>query len=170
MFGGCLGAMYQSSCYRETTFGCSTERRLFLLTSPGDGHVLDHEMTTDPNIVAACAAAFENAWKVAIRTASTHRPEVSTTPVRQVREALGARLREIRTDANLTGRALATVCEWHFTKISKLEHGTQAPSEKDIRTWCRAWRCRRPDIRSHRHGSSHRVKVHRVATSPARGT
>jgi len=63
---------------------------------------------------------------------------VSTTPVKQVREALGARIREIRTEANLTGRALAVVCEWHFTKISKLEHGTQAPSEQDIRAWCRA--------------------------------
>ncbi len=63
---------------------------------------------------------------------------VSTTPVKQVREALGARLREIRADANLTGRALAAVCEWHFTKISKFEHGAQAPSEQDIRAWCRA--------------------------------
>jgi transcriptional regulator with XRE-family HTH domain len=61
---------------------------------------------------------------------------VSATPVKQVREALGARLREIRTDANLTGRALAAVCEWHFTKVSKIEHGTQAPSEQDIRAWC----------------------------------
>lgn len=32
----------------------------------GDGHVLDREMTTDPDIVAACAAAFEEAWKIAI--------------------------------------------------------------------------------------------------------
>ncbi|MGQ0774009.1 MAG: helix-turn-helix domain-containing protein [Pseudonocardiales bacterium] len=63
---------------------------------------------------------------------------MSTTPVKQAREALGARLREIRTDANLTGRALAAVCEWHFTKISKLEHGAQAPSEQDIRAWCGA--------------------------------
>ncbi len=63
---------------------------------------------------------------------------MSTTPVKQVREALGARLREIRADANLTGRALAAVCEWHFTKVSKLEHGVQAPSEQDIRAWCRA--------------------------------
>ena len=58
---------------------------------------------------------------------------MSTTPVKQVRQALGARLREIRAEANLTGRALAAVCEWHFTKISKLEHGAQAPSEQDIR-------------------------------------
>lgn len=61
-----------------------------------------------------------------------------TTPVKQAREALGARLREIRADANLTGRALAATCEWHFTKISKLEHGAQAPSEQDIRAWCHA--------------------------------
>ncbi|MCA1671764.1 MAG: helix-turn-helix domain-containing protein [Actinobacteria bacterium] len=63
---------------------------------------------------------------------------MSTTPVKQAREALGARLRQIRADANLTGRALAAVCDWHFTKISKIEHGAQAPSEQDIRVWCGA--------------------------------
>ena len=47
-------------------------------------------------------------------------------------------MREMRTEASLTGRALAATCEWHFTKISKLEHGAQAPSEHDIQTWCRA--------------------------------
>ena len=59
-------------------------------------------------------------------------------PVRQAREALGARLREIRKDAGLTGRALAGACSWHFTKVSKIEHGTQAPSEADLKAWCRA--------------------------------
>jgi len=63
---------------------------------------------------------------------------VPTTPVKQARQALGARLREMRTDANLTGRALAELCQWHFTKISKLEHGAQTPSENDIRVWCHA--------------------------------
>jgi transcriptional regulator with XRE-family HTH domain len=63
---------------------------------------------------------------------------VTTTPVTQARQALGARLREIRTGANLTGRALADLCQWHFTKISKLEHGTQNPSEHDITVWCHA--------------------------------
>lgn len=63
---------------------------------------------------------------------------MSSTPVKEARQALGARLREIRTEANLTGRVLAAICEWHFTKVSKLEHGTQVPSEQDIRTWCRA--------------------------------
>jgi hypothetical protein len=32
----------------------------------GDGHVLDREVTMDPTIVATCAAAFEDAWKIAI--------------------------------------------------------------------------------------------------------
>jgi transcriptional regulator with XRE-family HTH domain len=61
-----------------------------------------------------------------------------TTPVQQVREALGARLREIRKDANLTARALAVAMGWHFTKVSKIENGARSPSEEDIRTWCTA--------------------------------
>jgi transcriptional regulator with XRE-family HTH domain len=56
---------------------------------------------------------------------------------KRAREALGARLREIRQDSHLTGRALADHCGWHFTKVSKLEHGTQNPSEKDLQEWCR---------------------------------
>lgn len=59
-----------------------------------------------------------------------------STPVRQAREALGVRLREIRKDANLSGRTLATRCGWHFTKISKIEHGTTTPSDEDLRAWC----------------------------------
>jgi transcriptional regulator with XRE-family HTH domain len=44
----------------------------------------------------------------------------------------------MRKDASLTGRALAGLCGWHFTKVSKLEHGAQGPSEDDLREWCRA--------------------------------
>ena len=55
----------------------------------------------------------------------------------QAREALGTRLREIRLDAGLTARALAQLAGWHFTKVSKLEHGTRRPSLADIRAWCR---------------------------------
>jgi transcriptional regulator with XRE-family HTH domain len=61
-----------------------------------------------------------------------------STATKRAREALGARLREIRQDANLTGRALASRCGWHYTKVSKLEHGTQNPSEGDLRAWCHA--------------------------------
>ena len=63
------------------------------------------------------------------------------------REGLGIRfisvrpsvpeLREIRLDAGLTARALAQLTGWHFTKVSKLEHGTRRPSPDDIRAWCR---------------------------------
>jgi hypothetical protein len=31
----------------------------------GDGHVLGHEITDDPVVVANCEAAFETAWKIA---------------------------------------------------------------------------------------------------------
>jgi transcriptional regulator with XRE-family HTH domain len=64
-------------------------------------------------------------------------------PAQQAREALGARLREIRTGADLTARALASLVGWHFTKISKIEHGTRGATEADIRAWCRA--CRAED-------------------------
>jgi transcriptional regulator with XRE-family HTH domain len=64
-------------------------------------------------------------------------------PAQQAREALGTRLREIRSDAGLTARALASRAGWHFTKVSKVEHGTRAPSEADIKAWCQA--CRAED-------------------------
>ncbi len=56
----------------------------------------------------------------------------------QARQALGARLREIRKDAGLTGRALAALAGWQLPKVSKIEHARQNPSEKDIQVWCRA--------------------------------
>ncbi|PZS28170.1 MAG: XRE family transcriptional regulator [Pseudonocardiales bacterium] len=56
---------------------------------------------------------------------------------KQAREALGVRLREIRTDARLTGRALAAGIGCHFTKVSRIENGNQAPSEDNIKAWCR---------------------------------
>jgi len=65
---------------------------------------------------------------------------VNTPPsssARQAQEALGARLWEIRKDAGLSARALATATSQHFTRVSKIEHGVQAPSDQDIRDWCR---------------------------------
>jgi transcriptional regulator with XRE-family HTH domain len=56
--------------------------------------------------------------------------------VEQAREALGARLRELRADAGLSGRQLAALAGWHFTKVSKLEGGKQHPSDADLRAWC----------------------------------
>jgi len=56
--------------------------------------------------------------------------------LQQAREALGGRLREIRRDASLSGRELAALAGWHFTKVSKLENGKQHPSDSDLRLWC----------------------------------
>ena len=56
--------------------------------------------------------------------------------VQQAREALGYRLRDIRKDARVSGRELAALAGWHFTKISKVEHGSSMPSEADIELWC----------------------------------
>ncbi len=66
---------------------------------------------------------------------------MSTSPsssAKQALEALGVRLRELRKDAGLSGRALAAATGQHFTRVSKIEHGVQAPADEDIRVWCRA--------------------------------
>jgi transcriptional regulator with XRE-family HTH domain len=59
-----------------------------------------------------------------------------SSQIQQAREALGARLREIRKDARHTGRALAALAGWHPAKITKIEHGRQNPTEDDLRVWC----------------------------------
>ena len=66
---------------------------------------------------------------------------MSTPPsssAREAQRALAARLREIRRDAGLSGRALAAATGQHFTRVSKIEHGVQPPTDTDIRDWCRA--------------------------------
>lgn len=59
-----------------------------------------------------------------------------TSSIHQTREALGHRLRDIRKDAGLTGRKLATLAGWQSSKVSKIEYGKQVPSEEDIHAWC----------------------------------
>ncbi|WP_205717525.1 helix-turn-helix domain-containing protein [Actinomadura soli] len=61
-----------------------------------------------------------------------------SSQVQQARAAFGARLRDMRKDARLTGRALASLSGVHFTKVSRIENGRQNPSEDDIRAWCSA--------------------------------
>lgn len=61
-----------------------------------------------------------------------------TNKVQRAKEAFGGRLREIRQDAGLTGRQLAALTGFHFTKVSRVEHGAQGLSDGDIRAWCLA--------------------------------
>ncbi|WP_330232357.1 helix-turn-helix transcriptional regulator [Nocardia sp. NBC_00508] len=62
---------------------------------------------------------------------------MGTSGVEQARAAFGARLREIRKAAQLTGVQLATAAGWHSAKVSRIEHGKQTPSDSDIAIWCR---------------------------------
>jgi transcriptional regulator with XRE-family HTH domain len=61
-----------------------------------------------------------------------------TTDFQQARIALGARLRELRTDAGLSGRELAARCGWLPSKVSKLENGRQTPNNADLTAWAEA--------------------------------
>lgn len=58
--------------------------------------------------------------------------------VLEARNALGTRLRELRRQADLSGRQLAELLSWPPSKISKLENGRQTPSDDDIRSWTSA--------------------------------
>jgi transcriptional regulator with XRE-family HTH domain len=56
-------------------------------------------------------------------------------PSGSAKRAFGIQLKEMRLDASLTGVELARLCGWQKTKISKIEHGTQRPTDDDIRLW-----------------------------------
>ena len=61
-----------------------------------------------------------------------------STSVQRARADLAARLREIRLDAGLTGRALSAAAGWHEAKTSRIESAKQPLTDSDITTWCRA--------------------------------
>lgn len=60
------------------------------------------------------------------------------TTYQRERAALGERLRHLRQDARLTGRALAATCGWAPSKVSKIEGGRQTPSDADLEAWAAA--------------------------------
>jgi len=68
----------------------------------------------------------------------TTNPSSPSSSAQQAREALGVQLRELRKEAGFTARALAVATGQHFTRVSKIEHGVQPPTDKDIRNWCGA--------------------------------
>ncbi|GIJ54154.1 helix-turn-helix domain-containing protein [Virgisporangium aurantiacum] len=61
-----------------------------------------------------------------------------STNADQARAALGVRLRDIRRDAGLSGVRLAAANSWLSSKVSKIEHGKQTPTEQDLEAWCRS--------------------------------
>ncbi|MBO0855530.1 MAG: helix-turn-helix domain-containing protein [Nocardia sp.] len=56
--------------------------------------------------------------------------------VLRLRQALGARLRDLRKDARLDGRQFSAAAGWHWSKTSRIETGKRTPSEADIELWC----------------------------------
>ena len=59
-----------------------------------------------------------------------------SSSAKEAKKALGARMREVRKDAGLTARVLALRTDQHYTRVSKIENGTQVPTDTDIRLWC----------------------------------
>ncbi|EGX60078.1 putative DNA-binding protein [Streptomyces zinciresistens K42] len=60
------------------------------------------------------------------------------------RVALGARMRELRTEAGLNGKDFAERLGWQRSKVSRLENGKQTPSRDDLVAWAQA--AGRPDV------------------------
>lgn len=54
------------------------------------------------------------------------------------RQALCARLRDLRLDAELTVRELALRTGWSHSKVSRIENSRTAPAPEDVRAWARA--------------------------------
>ncbi|KDQ69153.1 helix-turn-helix transcriptional regulator [Streptomyces halstedii] len=53
------------------------------------------------------------------------------------RASIASRLDGMRRDAGLTGHELAVRCGWHKSKASRIARARTAPSDADIRAWCR---------------------------------
>lgn len=73
-----------------------------------------------------------------------------TTDFQTAREALGARLRELRAEAGLEGKDLAERLGWQPSKVSRLQNGKQTPTREDLTGWARA--IDRADVEAELHG------------------
>ncbi|MFF8430066.1 helix-turn-helix domain-containing protein [Streptomyces sp. NPDC016566] len=73
-----------------------------------------------------------------------------STDFQTAREALGARLRELRAEAGLEGKELAARLDWQTSKVSRLQNGKQTPTREDLTAWAGA--LDRPDVESELHG------------------
>ncbi|WP_327073236.1 DUF5753 domain-containing protein [Kitasatospora purpeofusca] len=65
-------------------------------------------------------------------------PTSPSSSAQAARMALAARLDELMRDAGLKGGELSTRCGWHAAKTSRILNAKAAPTDTDIRAWCRA--------------------------------
>ncbi|MFJ7202350.1 helix-turn-helix domain-containing protein [Streptomyces sp. NPDC098789] len=63
-------------------------------------------------------------------------PVSPSSSAQAAREALAARLGDLRLDAGLTGRELASRAGWSTAKASRIENAKTPPSDADIKAWC----------------------------------
>ncbi|MBT2675803.1 helix-turn-helix domain-containing protein [Streptomyces sp. ISL-14] len=61
-----------------------------------------------------------------------------STDFQSARTALGARLRELRTEASLNGKDMAERLGWQRSKVSRLENGKQTATAADLDAWALA--------------------------------
>ncbi|MEC3997019.1 helix-turn-helix transcriptional regulator [Actinacidiphila sp. DG2A-62] len=61
-----------------------------------------------------------------------------STDFQTAREALGARLRELRAEAGFDGKGVAEVLGWQRSKVSRLENGKQTATPADLDAWAAA--------------------------------
>src|SRR5260370_12691291 len=101
--------------------------------------------------LAPARSSWLSAWPFGTRCGTEPFPTLSTshegpvslaTSADQARASLGIRLRDIRRDTELSGTQLARLADWLPSKVSKIEHGKQTPTDEDLRVWCE--HCRAP--------------------------
>lgn len=62
-------------------------------------------------------------------------PSSPSSSAQAARQALAARLRDLRLDAELTVRQLADRAGWSHSKVSRIETGRTSPGAADLRAW-----------------------------------
>jgi transcriptional regulator with XRE-family HTH domain len=67
-----------------------------------------------------------------------------STDFQTARILLGARLKELRTEAGLDGKGVAARLGWQRSKVSRLENGKQTATAADLSAWAQA--VGRPDV------------------------
>ncbi|MFJ7203122.1 helix-turn-helix domain-containing protein [Streptomyces sp. NPDC098789] len=81
-----------------------------------------------------------------------------TTDFQRGREALGARLQELRVEAGLDGKGLAERLGWHRSKVSRVQSGKQTPTLADLEAWAAA--TGRPSVAGELKGRLTGVELH----------
>ncbi|MEV0638529.1 helix-turn-helix transcriptional regulator [Streptomyces sp. NPDC050619] len=65
-------------------------------------------------------------------------PISPSSAAQAARESVAQRLRELRSEAGITGSELAVRCGWTHPKTSRIENAKTPPSPEDIRRWSEA--------------------------------